>query len=120
MRVWSEKVVGVVSVISLWVELVPLLSLLHTPHPLPFSPPSPLQLPPGMTQGLMADGGGGWISPNSHSQNNSPRYSPDPGEMVTAGGGASGGVNYPVSSMGMVSESGLLHTCTVHIQWNPL
>ena len=54
-------------------------------------------------------GEGGWISPNSHSQNNSPRYSPDPGEMVAAvggGGGASGGLSYPVSSMGVVSVGG--------------
>jgi hypothetical protein len=61
-----------------------------------------LQLPPGIGPGMVGEGG--WISPNSHSQNNSPRYSPDPGEMVAAvggGGGASGGLSYPVSSMGV-------------------
>lgn len=62
-----------------------------------------VQLPPG--QGMVAEGG--WISPNSHSQNNSPRYSPDPGEMVATGGGvAGGGVSYPVNSMGVVSTAG--------------
>ena len=60
-----------------------------------------MQLPPGM--GQIGQGMGqtmgqetGWISPGSHSQNNSPRYSPDPTEMT-------GGVGYPVNSMGMVS-----------------
>ena len=49
---------------------------------------------------------GGWISPNSHSQTNSPRFSPDPSETqaATAAGAAAG---YPVnSSMGMVRKGG--------------
>ena len=66
-----------------------------------------------MGQGMMA-AEGGWISPNSHSQNNSPRYSPDPGERPTvggvAGGVASAGVSYPVNSMGMVS--------VIMVQWS--
>ena len=57
------------------------------------------QLPPGMSQAMgqsMApDGGGGWISPNSHSQTNSPRYSPDPNELPASAG-------FSINSMGMV------------------
>ena len=65
-----------------------------------------MQLPPGIGPGMVGEGG--WIKSNSHSQNNSPRYSPDPGEIVAAvgGGGASGGLSYPVNSMGVVSVGG--------------
>ena len=41
---------------------------------------------------------GGWISPNSHSTTNSPRYSPDPTTESATG--------YPVTTMGIVSRKG--------------
>ena len=57
-----------------------------------------LQLPQGMNQpmgqDMAPDGGGGWISPNSHSQTNSPRYSPDPNELPASAG-------FSINSMGM-------------------
>ena len=71
----------------------------------------------GQAMGPGADGGagGGWISPNSHSQTNSPRYSPDPNgsDMVGAvaagagGGGSSAiGVSYPVGMVSVGREEG--------------